>query len=248
FVAFAAGDITRTRFEPFAPAGMSGVMRAAALLFFAYTGYARIATLGEEVRQPERTIPRAVIITITGAILLYAAVATVALGTAGAAALAETAAPLRIAASATPHDWLPPLVAAGGLAAMLGVVLSQILGLSRMSFAMARRNDLPEILSRVDDRGVPRAAVMVVGAVAAVVAATGALDAVAAALTILVYYGITNVAALRLGAAERWLPAWVPAFGALACATLALSLDLRTIVIGLAVLMAGVLARVLQHR
>lgn len=91
---------------------------------------------------------------------------------------------------------------------------------------------------------------MVVGAVAAVVAATGALDAVAAAaaLTILVYYGITNVAALRLGAAERWLPAWVPAFGALACATLALSLDLRTIVIGLAVLMAGVLARVLQHR
>lgn len=250
FVAFAADDITRTRFEPFAPAGMSGVMRAAALLFFAYTGYARIATLGEEVRQPERTIPRAVIITITGAILLYAAVATVALGTAGAAALAETAAPLHIAASATPHDWLPPLVAAGGLAAMLGVVLSQILGLSRMSFAMARRNDLPEILSRVDDRGVPRAAVMVVGAVAAVVAATGALDAVAAAaaLTILVYYGITNVAALRLGAAERWLPAWVPAFGALACATLALSLDLRTIVIGLAVLMAGVLARVLQHR
>ena len=250
FVAFAADDITRTRFEPFAPAGMSGVMRAAALLFFAYTGYARVATLGEEVRQPERTIPRAVIITITGAILLYAAVATVALGTAGAAALAETAAPLHVAASATPHEWLPPLVAAGGLAAMLGVVLSQILGLSRMSFAMARRNDLPEILSRVDDRGVPRAAVMVVGAVAAVVAATGALDAVAAAaaLTILVYYGITNVAALRLGAAERWLPAWVPAFGALACATLALSLDLRTIVIGLAVLMAGVLARVLQHR
>src|SRR5690606_20937043 len=241
FVAFAADDITRTRFEPFAPAGMSGVMRAAALLFFAYTGYARIATLGEEVRQPERTIPRAVIITITGAILLYAAVATVALGTAGAAALAETAAPL---------DCLPPLVAAGGLAAMLGVVLSQIVGVSRMSFAMARRNDLPEVLSRVDDRGVPRAAVMVVGAVAAVVAATGALDAVAAAaaLTILVYYGITHVAALRPGAAERCLPARVPAFGALACATLALSLDLRTIVIGLAVLMAGVLARVLQHR
>ncbi|HEU5210839.1 MAG TPA: APC family permease [Longimicrobiales bacterium] len=250
FVLFAANDATGASFEPFAPTGIGGIMRAAALLFFAYTGYARIATLGEEVHHPERTIPRAVMITIVGAILLYAAVAAVAIGTAGAPALARTAAPLYVAASSTSHAWLPALVAVGGLAAMLGVVLSQILGLSRMGFAMARRDDLPAMLSRVDERGVPRTAVIVVGTVAAIVAATGALDAVAAAasFTILVYYGITNAAAIRLRNPERWLPAWVPVFGVLACATLALSLDLRTIIVGLVVLAAGVVVRVVQRR
>ncbi len=250
FVLFAANDATGAGFVPFAPTGIGGIMRAAALLFFAYTGYARIATLGEEVHRPERTIPRAVMITIVGAILLYAAVAAVAVGTAGAPALARTAAPLYVAASSTPHAWLPALVAVGGLAAMLGVVLSQILGLSRMGFAMARRDDLPAMLSRVDQRGVPRTAVIVVGTVAAIVAATGALDAVAAAasFTILVYYGITNVAAIRLRNAERWLPAWLPVFGVVACATLALSLDLRTIIVGLVVLAAGVVVRLVQRR
>ena len=250
FIVFAADDVARTRFTPFAPEGAYGIMRAAALLFFAYTGYARIATLGEEVRKPEVTIPRAVVITIVGALLLYAAVATVAIGTAGAPALARTAAPLHVAAAATPHAWLPTLVAAGGLAAMLGVILSQILGLSRMVFAMARRNDLPGRLSEVDERGVPRSAVLIVGLAAAVIAATGALDAVAAAaaFTILVYYGIANVAALRMPRAGRWLPAWIPTFGLVACAILALSLDARTLVIGLIVLTAGVLLRVLRSR
>src|SRR5690606_24059723 len=122
FVAFGAGSVSSAAFEPFAPAGTGGVMRAAALLFFAYTGYARIATLGEEVREPEKTIPRAVVITLAGALLLYGAVAAVAVGTAGAPALARTTAPLYVAADATGIDWLPVVVAVGGLAAMLGVV------------------------------------------------------------------------------------------------------------------------------
>lgn len=250
FVLFAGNDVSATHFEPFAPEGGAGILRAAALLFFAYTGYARIATLGEEVRDPQRTIPRAVVITIIGAILLYAAVATVAIGTAGAAALARTTAPLHVAAAGTPHPWLPATVAIGGVAAMLGVVLSQILGLSRMTVAMARRDDLPSRLSGVDDHGVPRYSVIVVGIVAAIVAATGALDAVvaAASFTILVYYGITNAAALRLREGTRWLPAWVSVFGLLACAVLAFALDARTIVTGLVVLAIGILVRLLLRR
>jgi len=250
FVVVAGDDVSASNFEPFAPAGGAGILRAAALLFFAYTGYARIATLGEEVRDPQRTIPRAVVITIVGAILLYAAVATVAIGTAGAPTLARTSAPLYVAAAVTPHAWLPVVVATGGVAAMLGVVLSQILGLSRMTVAMARRDDLPPLLADVDSRDVPRNAVIAVGIVATVVAATGALDAVvaAASFTILVYYGITNVAALRLREGAVWLPAWVPVFGLIACTVLAFALDARTILTGLVVLAVGILVRLMLRR
>src|SRR5690606_28019138 len=108
--------------RPFAPAGAGGILRSAALLFFAYTGYARIATLGEEVRDPARTIPRAVVITIGIAVLLYFAVAAVALGVAGAPALADSSSPIHVAAEASGVSWLGSVVALGAVAAMLGVI------------------------------------------------------------------------------------------------------------------------------
>jgi basic amino acid/polyamine antiporter, APA family len=246
------------RLRPFAPGGWGGTMEAAALLFFAYTGYARIATLGEEVRDPARTIPRAAGITVAGAILLYLAVAAAALGAAGAPALADTAAPLEAAARAAAESTglgllapLPVVVALGGLAAMLGVILSQVLGLSRMVFAMARGGDLPGWLQAVHaTRAVPHRAVLVVGAVAALVAGTGTLAGVAAAASfaILAYYGIANVAALRMPAAGKLFPDAVPVFGLVACTTLALSLELTTIVTGLGVLAAGFAVRFAVRR
>jgi basic amino acid/polyamine antiporter, APA family len=187
--------------RPFAPAGLRGTLESAAILFFAYTGYARIATLAEEVRDPRRTIPRATIITIGGAVLLYFGVAVIAVGAVGAERMAATAAPLQVAARAFGHSWVATVVSIGGVTAMLGVILSQLLGLSRMGFAMARRGDLPQFLAAVHPRwAVPHRAVLVIGAIAAVVAATGTLRGVASAasFTILVYYGIANVAALRM--------------------------------------------------
>jgi basic amino acid/polyamine antiporter, APA family len=239
--AFDAGNL-----RPFAPAGWRGGMEAAAILFFAYTGYARIATLAEEVREPERTIPRATVITIVGALLLYLAVALVAVGAVGADALAATAAPLRVAAEAFPLPWVATVVSVGGVTAMLGVILSQLLGLSRMAFAMARRRDLPGVLDRVDPvRGVPGRAVLVIGAVAAVVAATGTLRGVASAasFTILVYYGIANVAALRMRADRKLFHDAVPVVGVTACVVLAFSLAQEVILAGVVVLGAGVLVR-----
>lgn len=232
--------------RPFAPAGWGGVLHAAALLFFAYTGYARIATLGEEVRDPRRTIPRAIEITIGGVLLLYVAVALVAVGAVGAAALAATAAPLDAAARAFGARWVRIVVAVGGVAAMLGVILSQLLGLSRMAFAMARRGDLPRFLEAVHPRhGVPGNAVLAVGAAAAAVAATGTLAGVAAtaSFTILLYYGIANLAALRMPRDAKLFSDAVPAFGLAACALLALSLSPRIILTGLAILAAGLLLR-----
>lgn len=249
FVMAGAGAFERENLTPFAPAGWRGTLEASALLFFAYTGYARIATLGEEVRDPRRTIPRAILITIGGALLLYGVVALVAVGAVGAPRLAEGPAPLRAAAQALPGRWTAAVVSVGALTAMLGVILSQLLGLSRMAFAMARRGDLPAALAHVDARhGVPGRAVLAIGGVTALVAATGNLLEVASAasFTILVYYGIANVAALRMPHAAKLYPDVVPTIGLLACGLLAFSLPARAVGTGLALLTAGVVFRLLR--
>lgn len=246
FVVAGFGAIRTDNFRPFAPAGWKGTMEAAALLFFAYTGYARIATLGEEVREPRRTIPRAVVVTIGGAIVLYLAVAVVALGTVGAERMASSTAPLHVAALSFPHRWVATVVSLGGLAAMLGVILSQLLGLSRMGFAMARRGDLPRSLAHIDPRsGVPGRAVLALGAIAGAVAATGTLRGVASAasFTILVYYGIANLAALRMPPEKKLYHDSVALVGLAGCGALALSLSLPVLLTGLGVLAGGFLLR-----
>lgn len=251
FVLAGASSFSAAHLRPFAPAGWRGTLEAAAILFFAYTGYARIATLAEEVRDPERTIPRAIGVTIGGAVLLYLAVAAVAVGAVGAPRLATTAAPLHDAARAFGRPWVAVVVALGGIAAMLGVILSQLLGLSRMAFAMARRGDLPTFLARVHPRyGVPGNAVLVIGALAALVTATGSLRSVASAasFTILVYYGIANVAALRMPREGKRFPDAVPATGFVACVLLALSLAPGVILTGCAVLAVGVVLRATLRR
>lgn len=236
--------------RPFAPAGWRGTLEAAAILFFAYTGYARIATLGEEVHDPRHTIPRAIVTTIGGAVLLYFAVALVAVGAVGAGAMSGTAAPLRVAAESFPLPWVATAVSVGGVTAMLGVILSQLLGLSRMGFAMSRRGDLPRFLEHVHPRyGVPGRAVLLIGAVAAMVAATGTLRGVASAasFTILIYYGIANVAALRMPPGAKLYPNAVPVIGGLSCAVLAISLTPSIILMGLLVLAAGFGVRAIVH-
>jgi basic amino acid/polyamine antiporter, APA family len=251
FVIFGAPSVRMENFQPFAPFGWRGVMEAAAILFFAYTGYARVATLGEEVEDPRRTIPRAILITIVGAMAIYASVALVAIGTVGSAPLAATTAPLRVAAEGTGQPWLVSVVTIGGVTAMLGVVLSQLLGLSRMGFAMARRGDLPRSLQAVHPtRHVPHRAVLAVGVIAAIVAATGTLRGVAAAasFTILVYYGIANLAALRMPSPAKLYPDFIPLLGLAACGILAFSLALPTIATGVGVLAVGVVARAMARR
>ena len=123
FVIAGAGTFRVENLRPFAPAGVRGTLEAAALLFFAYTGYARIATLAEEVREPRRVIPKAIVLTIAGAVLLYAGVAIVAVGAVGADAIASSAAPLHVAALAFPNPKVGALVSIGGVTAMLGVIL-----------------------------------------------------------------------------------------------------------------------------
>lgn len=250
FVVAGLGSFRIDNLRPFAPMGWRGTMEAAAILFFAYTGYARIATLAEEVHEPARTIPRAIMLTIGGAVLLYGAVAAVAVGAVGAERLAATAAPLQVAADAFGWGAAGTVVSVGGVTAMLGVILSQLLGLSRMGFAMARRRDLPHWFGQVNAHGVPGRAVLAIGAIAAVVAATGTLRGVASAasFTILIYYGIANWAALRMPAAGKLYPDAVPVVGLVACFVLAVSLSPSVIGAGLAVLAAGLVLRLVMLR
>lgn len=234
--------------RPFAAAGVPATLEASALLFFAYTGYARVATLGEEVRDPARNIPRAILLTLIGSAVLYIAVAAVALGAVGARALSESMSPLARAASAFSLPGASVIVAAGGLAAMLGVMLSQLLALSRMTFAMARRGDLPRFLASVHPTfGVPGRAVVVIGSIAAVVADTGTLGQVAAAasFTILLYYAITNVAALRMRSEAKRYPNVVPVVGLIACLVMVFSLSRNIVLTGCAVLAVGIVLRLL---
>jgi basic amino acid/polyamine antiporter, APA family len=241
-VGLGAGAFRLTNLQPFAPTGVRGILESGAILFFAYSGYARIATLGEEVREPKRTIPRAIVVTISGAVLLYFAVAIVAVGAVGAEGMADTAAPLQRAADTFGIPWAALVVSVGGVTAMLGVILSQLLGLSRMAFAMSRRGDLPAFMEHIHPRyGVPGRAVLVIGAVAAVVAATGTLRGVAstAAFTILLYYAIANVAAMRMPSEARLYPDIVPWVGVISCVVLAFSLQMPVILAGLGLLATG---------
>lgn len=235
-----------TNLQPFAPNGFSGIAESAALLFFAYTGYARIATLGEEVSEPEKTIPRAVIITIAVSVVLYMAVALVAVGAVGAVELANSSSPLQTAARGFSLPGVFWMVGIGATTAMLGVLLSQIVGISRMMFAMARRDDLPRILEHTNSKyGVPDYGVLLSGLVIVMLSIFGTLQFVvaAAAFTILLYYGIANIAALRLAAADKLYPKWIAVLGLISCLALAVSLRLTTILTGLGLLVLGFILR-----
>jgi APA family basic amino acid/polyamine antiporter len=250
FVAAGIPSFDAGNLRPFAPAGIRGVLESAALLFFAYTGYARVATLGEEVRDPRRTIPRAIVIALATSLVLYVAVGVVAVGAIGAEAMGATASPLQAAAEAFRFPAMPAVVGVGAMTAMLGVLLSQVFGISRMAFAMARGGDLPAALAAVHaGSGVPRRAVLLAGAVITGVALLGTLEWVVAAatFTILVYYAITNVAALRMPAARKLYPDWIAAGGLAGCVVLALSQRPATLASGLALLAGGFALRAVRR-
>jgi basic amino acid/polyamine antiporter, APA family len=215
---------------------VNGVLRAAGLLFFAFAGYARIATLGEEVRDPARTIPRAIPIALGIALFVYAVVAVAALSVLGSDGLAASAAPLADAVRAAGMPAFQPVVRVGAAVAALGSLLSLILGVSRTTFAMARDGHLPQALSAVHPRfKVPHRAELAVGVVVAVVAATADLRGAIgfSSFAVLVYYAIANASAWTLGRRV------VPAVGLVGCLLLAFALPLTSVIAGTAVMTAG---------
>lgn len=237
--------------EPSVPAPGT-LLHATALLFVAYTGYGRIATLGEEVRDPRRVIPRAIWITLGVVALLYTGTAMVALGTLGAEGFAgvteATAAPLHAAAAALGVPGLALLVGIAAVTAMVGVLLNLILGLSRVALAMGRRGDLPRLLAAVHaPSGSPRFAVVGVGLVILLLVSVGDVRTTwsFSAFTVLAYYGITNLAALHLPPELRLYPRWVPVMGLAGCALLAFQVEPAFWITGASLLAGALVVRYL---
>ncbi|TYR55597.1 APC family permease [Streptomyces parvus] len=223
-------------------ATVGGVLQAAGLLFFAFAGYARIATLGEEVRDPARTIPRAIPIALGITLVVYAVVAVSVLMVLGPDGLAGAAAPLSDAARAAGADWLIPVVRIGAAVAALGSLLALILGVSRTSLAMARDRHLPHALAAVHPKfQVPHRAELLVGAVVAMAAATGDLRGAIgfSSFGVLVYYAVANASAWTLTPDEGRPNRLIPAVGLAGCLVLASALPLSSVISGAAVIALG---------
>ncbi|MBS1695616.1 MAG: APC family permease [Actinobacteria bacterium] len=219
-----------------------GVLQAAALLFFAFAGYARIATLGEEVRNPTAAIPRAIVTALTITLVVYGLVAAAVLAALGPERLAQSAAPVVEAVRATGHPWFVPVVGVAAVLAALGSLLALILGVSRTTLAMARDRHLPPTLAAVHPRfAVPHRAEIAVGLIVAALAATVDLrEAIGfSSFAVLVYYAIANASAWTLTADEGRPPAAIPLVGFTGCAVLAFAVPLASVLAGLAVLGLG---------
>ncbi|MCU1688233.1 MAG: transporter [Jatrophihabitantaceae bacterium] len=231
--------------------GVYGLLQSAGLLFFAFAGYARIATMGEEVRDPARTIPRAIQFALGGVVLLYALVGVTALMGAGPMVLADSTAPLADAARAAGSDWIAPWIRVGAAVASLGALLGLIAGVGRTALAMAREGDLPRWLDAVHPRyAVPHRAEM---ALAAVVSAIVLLVDVRGAIgfssfAILLYYAIANAAAFTQPRDERRWPRAVNVVGGAGCLVLVAALPWESTAAGAAVIGVGLVGRVIRLR
>lgn len=234
-----------------AEGGVYGILQSGGLLFFAFAGYARIATMGEEVRDPRRTIPRAIVVALGIAVAVYAVVAVTVLAVLGPEATAASSAPLADAAAASGWAWTQPVVRIGAATASLGALLALIAGIGRTTLAMAREDDLPRFLAAVHPRWhVPHRAELAIGAIVIVTVAfvdlRGAIGF--SSFGVLIYYFIANAAAHRQTASARRYPRALQVVGLIGCTVLVVTLPIIAIVVGVIVVLVGVLYRAVRRR
>jgi APA family basic amino acid/polyamine antiporter len=231
--------------------GAYGILQSAGLLFFAFAGYARIATMGEEVREPRRVIPRAIVVALSIALVVYAVVAIAVLGALGPQGVAASAQPVADAAAQSGWAWIGVVVRIGAAAASLGALLALVAGVTRTAFAMAREHDLPPALAAVHPRWhVPHRAELV--AAAAIVLLVAFVDLRGAigfsSFGVLLYYLVANIAAFRQHGDARRYPRVLQVVGAIGCVVLAVTLPWPSVVAGAAVAGVGVAYRAIRLR
>jgi APA family basic amino acid/polyamine antiporter len=235
FIGFGIAWIHGGNFIPFSPEGTMGVFGGAALIFFAYTGFARVTLLAEEIRAPEQTIPRSIFLALGISTAIYLLVSVVSVGLAGTTALAQSGSPLADAIAMTGSPGAVILVSAGAMIATASVLLTTILGISRIVFSMARNQDLPALIGAVHPRfSTPHHAILLTGAamMAALLLADLALVISVSTFAMLVFYLIANIAAIRLPAQSRRYPVVVPCAGAASCIGLIVFLSPSSWIIG----------------
>ena len=233
--------------------GVYGILQSAGLLFFAFAGYARIATMGEEVRNPAQTIPRAIPIALAVVIVVYAIVGVAALMAAGPDRLAAATAPLTEAVQAAGAGYLGPVVRIGGALASLGALLALVAGIGRTSLAMARNRDLPGWLAAVHPRfKVPHHAELALAVIVSILVLFTDLRGVIgfSSFGVLVYYGIANASAFTQPAGQRRWPRGLYILGVIGCVILIVTLPRESVIAGLVMFAVGLAGRwlILRHR
>ncbi|MFC0627993.1 APC family permease [Kribbella deserti] len=228
-----------------------GVLQAAGLLFFAFAGYARVATMGEEVRDPARTIPRAITIALALTVGVYLVIGISLLTSLGTAGIAEATAPLAVAVDSAGAGGAVPIVRIGAALASLGALLALIAGIGRTSLAMARGGDLPSWLAAVHPRfQVPHHAEVALAVVVGVLVLVTDLRGVIgfSSFGVLLYYAIANASAFTQPAEQRRFPRAVSVLGLAGCLVLAATLPIASVVTGAIVLAIGLLGRAVIQR
>ncbi len=252
FVVFGVFHVNSGNFTPFVPLS-SGVLYGTFFIFFAYGGFARVAVVAEEVKDAKRNVPRAMLLSLGISMVIYILVGLIAVGLVGSAGLAGSPSPLGTAIGITGNSLAVQIIAVGGLVATASVLLTSILGVSRMAYSMSRRNDLPSALSRLHSRFyTPYYAILVSGVLMAVLVLFVDFKPVVAISTfaLLFYYSITNLAAFKLKNGV-WQHKILPLLGLATCLLLfvfVLFASPQAWLVGLVFLIAGTAIYVVQKK
>jgi len=241
FVVLGLGFIRFSNFDSFMPKGFLGTFEGAALIFFAYGGYARVTVIAEEVKDASRTIPRAIILALTISTVLYVLIGFVAIGLVGWQRLAASGSPLADAISATGNSMAVFVLSLGAMIATASVLLTTILGVSRMTFAMSRNKQLPMFLSRIHPRfQTPHYAILITGLLSSALV-FGDFSRIVAVGTfaLLFHHTLVNLSAIRLKTENRRYPIFVSVLGFLLCLILLVFLSSDAWVIGIVGLIVG---------
>jgi basic amino acid/polyamine antiporter, APA family len=243
FIAFGLGFFSTTNLTPLAPAGISGILSGAALIFFAYTGFARVTIMAEEVQNPRVTIPRSIYLALAISTILYIFVSIIAVGLVGAPALSQSGSPLADAIRVTGSSPAVLLISTGAMIATASVLLTTIMGISRIVFAMSRKGDLPVFLNRLHPRfNTPHYAIWLSGAcmIAAILLADLTLVVAVSTFAMLVFYLIADIAAFKIPSDYQQFPRIVPVIGAVSCIALIGFLTTNSWIIGCISLAIGI--------
>jgi APA family basic amino acid/polyamine antiporter len=246
FIIFGLTHVNMANFAPFTPFNV-GVLYGACFIFFAYGGFARVAIVADEIKDAKRNVPRAILLSLAISTIVYIFVGVVAVGLVGASGLASSNSPLTRAIEVTKNATASSIISAGALLATASVLLTSILGVSRMAYAMARRKDIPNALSRLHSKyNTPYYSIWISGALMALLVLLIDLSKVVAISTfaLLFYYSLANISALRLRVEKRLYPRFVPILGAASCLALLIFLlfaSTQAWIIGTAGLIAGVI-------
>lgn len=227
-----------------------GVLQGAGLLFFAFAGYARVATMGEEAKDPTRTIPRAILIALGAALVIYILVGVAVLGTLGAAAITHEA-PLLGVLDAAGWEAAAPAVRIAAATASLGALLALLTGLGRTTLAMARESDVPRFFAAVSPRWqVPQRAEIAIALIVVVIVLVADLRGAIgfSSFGVLLYYLLANVSAFRQAPDVRRYPRWLQVLGGVLCLVLVAALPPVSTLIGIGIVAVGLLYRMLRLR